>query len=350
MMFQTPSKVRNQQISSMPSESVTIIDIAKRANVSTATVSRVINNTVAVKKEKREAVLEAMEKLNFRPNSLARGLVSGRSMSIGVLTQDIGSPFYDWVARGVIKGMAGTGYSPMLVDGLWQRKTESELIDALLGQRVDGLVLIGGTLPIEKLDKLREQTPVVVVARNLPTWQNQCVYLDNFEAARETTQHLIELGHRSIAHVMGTKTHDDAKQRFGGFEKAMQDAGLEVNPDLVFEGDFTPQAGVMAIHSFFASREHFTAVFAANDMTAFGIRHALHLKGIRVPEDISIAGFDDQHESAFMVPALTTFRQPAVEMGQAASQALLKIMGGGQAEIPKMKGELQVRQSTLRLH
>ena len=332
----------------MQNRKVTILDIAEKARVSPATVSRVINKSVVVKESKRKVVLEAMDELGFRPNALARGLVSGRSMTIGVLTQDIGSPLYDNIAKGVIHGLKSSGYSAVLADGLWRENKEVEVINTLLDRQVDGLVLIGGRVSESELVKLRQRVPVILVGRELRGWEDYCVSIDNFSAAYEGTKFLIELGHRRIAHVKGRHNQEDAEQRFRGYRKALADAGIELIPDLVYQGDFFPQSGVLAVSSFLERGESFTAVFAANDMMAMGVRRALHQRSIRCPEDVSVVGFDDQIETAYLVPSLTTIRQPSVEMGMAASAALLDMIAGKPHKIPSLEASLQVRESTQR--
>ena len=334
----------------MPKSETTIQDIANHANVSKSTVSRVINNSSAVNQDKRTAVLKAMKTLGFEPNVVAQSLAGGRSMTIGILTQNIGSPFYDSVAQGVIERLAGTSYSPIFVDGQWQKSTESEVIRTLLGRRVDGLVLIGGDVPVRELNELRERLPTIVVARELVGWENQCIHVDNVDAGYRATKHLTNFGHRDIALLRGIKEHPDAIQRFEGYSKALSEANIELDPDLVYQGDFTAQSGVMAINSLINRGTHFSAVFAANDMVAFGARLALFRHGIRVPEEVSLIGFDDQAEAAFATPPLTTMRQPASEMGMAAAAALLKLIGKEPYQLPKLEVELKHRESVARLN
>ena len=324
---------------------VTIQDIARQAGVSKATVSRVLNGTTPVHEDKREAVREAIDRLGFRPNAVARSLAKGRSLTIGVLTQKIGAPFYDAIAQGVILGLGETGYSPIFVDGQWRTDLEVQAIQALVGRRVDGLVLIGGGIPGAQLTELSGDLPTVVVGRNLTDEQHDCIFTDNVEGGYLATQHLIEYGHRDIAIIRGIAEHADAVDRFDGYRRALAEENIELNPALVIDGDFSAESGVAAIDALLAREQEFTAVFAANDTTAFGARLALHRAGLRVPEDVSLVGFDDQAEAAFMVPPLTTIRQPAREMGAEASRALLSLIDGESFESRSLRGELQVRES-----
>lgn len=327
---------------------ITIQDIAAIANVSKSTVSRVLNNTTAVHPDKRKAVLDASARLGFEPNIVARSLASGRSMTIGVQTQCIGSPFYDAVSQGVVTGLGGTGYSPIFVDGQWQREAETQVIRALLGRRVDGLVLIGGDIPAEELSVLCGSTPTVIVARNI-LGQHRSIYMDNVDGGYRATNHLIEFGHRSIAIIRGIAHHPDASDRFEGYKKALAEANIEFDPGLVLDGDFSAESGVCAVNRLMKENKSFTAIFAANDMTAFGARLALHQHGLRVPEDVSIIGFDDQKEAAFMTPPLTTMKQPAREMGEQASRTILALIREEPFESQSLTGELQIRESVTRV-
>lgn len=333
----------------MQDSATTIQDIAKRANVSKSTVSRVMNNSSIVNEEKRTAVLTAMQALNYQPSPVARGLAGGKSMTIGILTQLMGSPFYGMVSEGIVNELKGTGYSPIFVDGLWQAEAEEAVIRTLLGRKVDGLILVGGNVSEAWLNRLRERVPTLVVGRNLPGWENRSVFIDNFAGGYDATKFLIDAGHRSIAHVMGVKSHPDALDRRDGYRKALEEAGIEYNPDLVVEGTFVAQSGVVAVESLLMKGLHFSAIFAANDMMAFGVRLALSRRGIRVPDDVSIIGFDDQKESAFMTPPLTTVRQPAAEMGEAVANAMVKLLGGEAYEMPRLAAELKIRESVSRI-
>lgn len=333
----------------MDIKNVTIQDIADTANVSKSTVSRVLNNSTPVNEKKRKAVLAAMKKLNFQPNIFARGLAGGQSMTVGVVIQNIGSPIYDTVAQGIIDGLRDSVYAPVFVDGQWNADVEERVIETLLGRHVDGLIIVGGTSTDEKLAELGQRKPVIVVARQVSTLPDQCIFIDNFQAAYKATRFLLDAGHRNIAHLTGIRRHQDASRRYKGYCKALQDADVEVSQDLVVEGNFNGQSGVLAVESLLMRGSSFSAIFAANDEMAYGARLALYRKGIRVPEDVSIIGFDDQPNSTFMTPPLTTVRQPALQMGQAAAAALVSALTGDDYELPELKAELVVRESVSRI-
>lgn len=167
-------------------------------------------------------------------------------------------------------------------------------------------------------------------------------------AAYGATQHLIEAGHQQIAHIMGDSAHHDALERRAGYMQALHDAQIAYRPELVVEGNFRRQAGLLGVEMLFARGQTFSAIFAANDQMAFGARLALHRRGIRVPDDISIVGFDDQPDSAYMIPPLTTVHQPAVEMGETAAKAMLDLLDGKPVKLSPLSTELILRESVAR--
>ncbi|MFN3190115.1 MAG: LacI family DNA-binding transcriptional regulator [Aureliella sp.] len=328
---------------------VTIQDIANEAKVSKSTVSRVLNGTTAVHPDKKEAVLAASRRLGFKPNFFAQSLAKGRSMTIGVQTQLMGSPFYDTISQGIISEMRGSGYSPIFVDGQWTAESEEEGIQALIGRRVDGLILICGAISAERIREICGQLPTVIVARELPAEHHNCIYVDNVDAGYRATQHLVYFGHREIAMVQGLAHHPDAIDRLEGYKKALAENDIPFDPELIVEGTFLPESGEAAVDQLLANNKKFSAVFASNDMMAFGVRLALHKRGLRVPEDVSIVGFDDQAESAFTTPPLTTVRQPAIEMGRLAAQSVLELIDGKTFEPRAMQAQLQARESVARI-
>lgn len=327
-------------------ETITISDIAQKAGVSISTVSRVLSGTTNVSETKRKSVLEAVDDLDYQPNVFARGLASGQSMAIGVLTQNFGSPFYDAILRGVVLGLQGTSYFPIFADGQWQSELEREAILAMMQRKIDGLIVIGGFLTFAAFEQYAGQIPVVVAARHLPDFEEHCIYIDNIEAAYMATQHLIELGHQRIAHISGRADHQDALERRQGYLMALQDAGIAPIDGLIVEGNFRRQSGVMAIEMLLSQGISFSAIFAANDQMAYGARLALYRRGIRVPEDLSLVGFDDEPAAAYMIPPLTTIRQPSEQIGQGAARLILAHLDGDSITLPNLKAELIIREST----
>lgn len=327
---------------------VTLAQVARAAGVSASTVSRILNGTARVSAEKREVVERTLARLNYRPNVLARGLASGRTMSIGVLTQDISSPFYGEALRGVEQGLAGSGYLPVFMSGHWHAEEETQATDLLLARRVDALLILGGVMPDAQLRQVADRVPLVALGRSLPDLAGQCMRMDNRRGAYLATNYLIELGHRAVAHIAGIPRHRDAQDRLEGYRAALEDARIDFDPDLVLEGDFLEHSGFLAATRLVEGRKLFTAVFAANDQMAYGARLALHRKGLRVPEDISLVGFDDLAGSLYTSPPLTTVRQPVHDMGLAAAQCVLRMLAGQPPFLPPLQVELAIRESTTR--
>ncbi|WP_034388759.1 LacI family DNA-binding transcriptional regulator [Deinococcus sp. YIM 77859] len=327
---------------------VTLTQVARAAGVSASTVSRILNGSANVSAEKREAVERTLARLNYRPNVLARGLASGRTMSIGVLTQDISSPFYGEALRGIEQGLKGSSYLPLFMSGHWHAEEETEAIDLLLARKVDALLILGSVMPDEQLREVACRVPLVALGRFLPELAGQCLRVDNRQGAYLATRHLIEMGHRSIAHIAGLASHRDAQDRLSGYRAALEEAGIGFDPGLVLEGDFLEHSGFLATTRLVEGRQLFTAIFAANDQMAYGARLALHRKGLRVPEDISLVGFDDLAGSMYTSPPLTTVRQPIHDMGFAATQCVLRMLAGQAPSLPPFQVELIIRESTAR--
>ncbi|MDM8532013.1 LacI family DNA-binding transcriptional regulator, partial [Anaerolineales bacterium HSG25] len=325
---------------------ITIRDIAREANVSASTVSRVLNNTTAVTENKRQAVLEAVKKLNYRPNIIAQGLVRGQSMAIGILTQDLASPFYGGMHQGIEQGLSTSGYQPLFVSGNWTPSKEIEALDMLVQRQVDGLIIMAGTVLDERIRQIAERMPLVVVGGRLKDLEKQCLQIDNQKAAYTATQHLIELGHRRIVHITGMPTHPDAIKRKQGYEQALNEADIEIDPTLIIEGTFRRRSGLFAIETLLTRGTQFSAIFAANDQITNGVYLALFRRGIRIPDDVSIVGFDDQRYSAYMSPPLTTIYHPIVEMGVAAAKAVITLINGEPINLPVPSTKLVIREST----
>ena len=329
-------------------KNITIQDIAERANVSISTVSRVINSTAPVAPETREKVLGVIAELNYKPNLFAQGLAGGHSRTIGVLTQLIGSPFYDVILRGILKGIDGSGYSPLFADGGWDAEKDLIALNMFIQRQVDGLILLNGHAPEEILIEIASQIPMIIVGRDIPDLKEQCLPFDDFYAAQTATQYLIQSGHQRIAHITGLKNHQDAIERQDGYLMALREAGIEPNPDLIIEGDFTEPSGVMAVEMLLMRGHIFSAIFAANDQMAYGARLALYRRGLRVPEDVSLVGFDDQAPSAYMIPPLTSVRRPPLEIGEAVGQALVQLLQGKSVTLPKFQSKLIIRELVIR--
>ncbi|MHB8627931.1 MAG: LacI family DNA-binding transcriptional regulator [Aggregatilineales bacterium] len=332
-------------------QAVTILDIARQAGVSPSTVSRILNDTTPVAPKKKAAVMEVIERLNYRPNSTARGLVLGKTGAIGILTQNIGGgPFYGPMLSGIEDRLQGSGFYPIFASGRWVLESELQAVDVLLERRIEGLIVLGGRLPDKFLCDLSQTIPLIILVRPVAGLENHCLVIDNFVAAYRAVSYLMAMGHTVIAHLMGPCWQADAVQRRDGYVQALRDAGFPLDLDLIVEGDYTEPSGMRATEQLVARHDQkpFTAIFAANDQIAVGARLALHNMGLSVPEDVSLVGFDDQLGSEYMSPPLTTIRQPSYDMGCSAGEAILALLAGKQPQLPSVPIELIVRKSVAR--
>ncbi len=328
----------------------TLEDIARKTGVSPSTVSRVLNGSKRVADDKRALVLAAIEESGYRPNLVARGLVRGRSMTIGVLMQDISSPFFARMVSGIEQGLDQSEYRPMFASTHWRaehQEDEARSLQLLLERRVDGVIVLASSIPDEGLRATAAQLPLVVVARNVPGIEAQCLFIDNEEGAYRATRYLLGLGHTRIAHLAGTPGHPDATDRLAGYRRALAEAGLAVNPNMIIAGNFLEQSGLSTLEQLLARGEHFTAIFAANDQMAYGAMLGLFNHGYRIPTDVSLVGFDDQFLSAYTLPPLSTVRQPSEEMGRAAAEAMLRLLSNEPPLIPSFTADLVVRKSAM---
>jgi LacI family transcriptional regulator len=328
---------------------VTVHEVARVAGVSAATVSRFLNGTAKVSDEKRQAIESVIEKLNYKPNVLAQNLKAGSSRTIGVLTQSLVSGYFADAMAGIDDALQGTGYAPLIVSGHWHADEEAERIELLIARRVDGLVILSGKLKDAQILKLAHRVPIVAFGRELDGPQAYGFCLDNYWGACEAVEHLVLQGHRNIAFITGPSDHQDALARLAGYRDTLAKHKIRENQSLVMAGDFSESGGLLAVERLLESGQQFTAIFAANDLTAYGARLALYRRGIRVPEDISVVGFDDLHSSMYTTPPLTTVRQPLFDVGRCLGQAILKMIGQRPLDIDVPQLSLMVRESVRRL-
>lgn len=327
---------------------VTLEMVAERSGVSPSTVSRILNGTAVVSQDKRALVERSIADLGFVPNPMARGLAGGRTLSVGVVTQAIDSPFYGIALRGIEDELDKSGYSALYVSGHWNAVEEARCIETLRSRRVDGIIVLTGRLSDAALRACAKTVPIVATGRTLKASGLVSLKFDNVAGARMATEHLIQLGHRRIAFIAGDPAHPDAIEREQGYRAALDAAGIAPEAGLVVVGQFHEESGRQAIDHLLKSRQRFTAVFAANDQMAFGAALALHQRGLRVPEDISLVGFDDLAASMYALPPLSTVHQPGYELGRLAATAMLQLLAGRQPRIDVPAPRLVVRESSAR--
>jgi LacI family transcriptional regulator len=340
------SERRRRRATNPKGPAVTLEMVAREAGVSPSTVSRILNGTARVRDTKARAVEAAIARLQFKPDPVARSLARGRSMSIGVVTQAIESPFYGEVLAAIEKGLIRASYSPLFVSGHWREADERRCVSHLLSRRVDGIILLTSCLPEEELVELSQTVPLVLTGRRVRAERIHCLDVDSTAGARLATTYLLEQGHRRIAFISGPGNHLDAIQRLNGYKSALAAARVPYNGKLVAAGDYTESGGHAAMKLLLERRTGLTAVFASNDQSAYGAMLALHDHGLGVPQDVSIMGFDDLPASAYTIPRLTTLHRSNDQVGEGAAEAMIDLVSGRRPVARKVEMTLAIREST----
>ncbi len=325
---------------------VTIYEIAKEAGVSPSTAARILSGRSQGRAKTRAAVLAAAKRLNYQLNLAAQNLSRGKSMSIGVLVPDIADPFFVEILRGIEKGLHNSAYFPLIGSMHWRLGEARNALDLLLGHRVGGLIVATTHLPPERLYRVAQEMPLLLIGELVEPIRERCLAIDNEEAAYRATRHLIDLGHRRIAYISGPPLHWHTTPRLAGYRRALEEAGLELQPELVLAGNYEESSGYHAMKELIRRGIPFSAVFASNDAMAYGARLALFESGLAVPEQVSLVGFDDLPWSSYLIPPLTTVRQPGYEMGLSAARGVLQMLSGQPFQPPRFYGELVVRNSS----
>lgn len=332
---------------------VTIKDIAKEADVSITTVSRVLNNKPDVSPETKKKIQEVIDKLGYNPNTIARGLVLNKTYTIGLIIPDISNPFFPEVAHGIEHKARELGYSVIFYNTNNDRKAEKYAIELMKSKRVDGIILSLSIENEKELDKLAEEKfPIVELDRKVPDSHFPTVTIDNVKSAYQATRHLVELGHTRIAHITGDLGTQTGLDRLAGFKKVIEEFHLEVRDSWIQEGNYSREAGYRKMKYLLGLWEKPTAVFAANDLIAIGAYQAVIEEDLKIPDDISIIGLDDIDMASIVRPGLTTMRFPKHELGQKAAEILIKEIENPNLERNDviLDTELVVRGSTKELN
>ncbi len=319
---------------------VTLKDIAREAGVSISTACRALNNSFGIHDETRRRIADIAARLNYRTNQVARGLVTGQSHSIGLVISDIRNPFFAEVARGAEDAAFHAGRDLVLCNSDLNAEKQMRYLEWLVAKRIDGIVMNSvAPLASAQQDQLWSAgVPIVLLnlslaQRRSPIRHFSAAIADNLAGGEIAGNYLIDLGHVSVIHITGPRTHGNFADRAIGFLKAFRNRGLP-KPRVVY-GEHTFGAAYEAGRQYVAADRSITAIFAGNDVVAFGCMRALMEKGIRIPEDISIIGFDNVEMSQITSPPLTTIDQPKYETGKAAVEMLLTMMTKGGVHEPE---------------
>ncbi|WML45679.1 catabolite control protein A [Neobacillus sp. PS3-40] len=307
---------------------ITIYDVAREANVSMATVSRVVNGNPNVKPVTRKKVSEVIDRLGYRPNAVARGLASKKTTTVGVIIPDISNIFFAELARGIEDIATMYKYNIILSNSDQNKEKELHLLNTMLGKQVDGLVFMGGNITSGHVEEF-EKSPVPIVLAGSIEETNviPSVNIDYEQAVYDSVKEFIDKGHKNIAFVVGP-LHEpkNAEKKLKGYQNALKDAGIPLNEDLVFEGDYTYDSGLEAFDKLLESQERPTAILVGSDEMALGVVHGAEDKGFNIPEDFEVITSDNTRLSLMVRPQLTTIVQPLYDIGAVAMRLLTKLM------------------------
>lgn len=332
----------------MRSRKPTMEDVAREAGVSRALVSLVIRDSPKVSEERRERVRQAIAKLDYRPNAMARSLASRRTDTIGLMLNDLNNPFFTEIAASLERQASAEGLRVLMTTGGRDPQRERAMLEALTEYRADGIVIASPVMKVSDIAAITGDTPVALVSRNTTNPAIDCVVTDEALGARLAVDHLIELGHERIVHIDGRAAASSSGRRTG-YRRAMKAAGLERHIR-VLPGQFTEQAGIIATERLLAEAgeksELPTAIFAGNDLQACGVLDTLETAGLRIPEDISVVGFDNTFLAALHHMSLTTIDQPRAEIGRIALRLVKERLAGRRTQAVRRTVPTLVPRST----
>jgi LacI family transcriptional regulator len=328
---------------------VTIYDVAREANVSMATVSRVVNGNPNVKPSTRKKVLEAIERLGYRPNAVARGLASKKTTTVGVIIPDISSIFFAELARGIEDIATMYKYNIILSNSDQNKDKELHLLNTMLGKQVDGILFMGGYISEEHVAEFKKSpVPIVLAATIEENSIIPSVNIDYEQAAYDAVAFLIEKGHKRIAYVTGPADDPINNKKLAGYRRALEEHGLTYDENLIIEGDYSYDSGIEAYEKITELDEQPTAVFVGTDEMALGVIHSAQDHGVNIPEQLEVVGFDNTRLATMVRPRLTTVVQPMYDIGAVAMRLLTKYMNKEHVDnhIVVLPHRIEYRQST----
>ena len=329
-----------------------IHDVAYRAGVSPATVSRVYNQPKLVSPATRKRVTTAAAELDYLPNAVARGLATGRSGVVGLIVPDITNPYFGYIARGCSDAFNQRQLTLALYNSEEQSSREDYMRLLIHQRQADGLIITSEAASIDKVSEhiSKSQIPTVYIERQPDEPHIDAVYVDNQRAAQCAVEYLLTLGHKKIATITGAMSTMTGKERLQGFLKGLTQAGIHLLDTYIYEGNFKLDGGAAAAEQIMASPDPPTAVFVASDLMAYGAIGAFTSNGWDVPGTISVVGCEDLPFSRYFSPKLTTMRIPIYEIGRHAAQLLIKRLAkpARKASIEVLGAELIIRQSACR--
>ncbi len=326
-----------------------IQDVAMRAGVSVATVSRVINGNCKVRPETERAVRQAMDYFHYHPNFSARNLRRMETKTVLVLMSTIVNPFLAKIVKAIEDVGMRQGYHTMICTTYDDAAREEAYVDLLRKHFADGAILIGTRLKATELRKLRQQVPLVQCSEFIPNLMIPYVTIDNCQAGYDAAKHLISLGRRRIVHITVDNGTSSSQLRLEGYRRALKEAGIDFDPKLIVNGNYGYRNALSVMRHFIKKGIAFDGVFACSDRMAAGAIHSAEEAGLRVPEDVAVVGFDNTDVGYLVKPHITSVFQSGKEMGEAAAQILWKLIEGKEVcERIILKHQLMIRESTMK--
>ncbi|ULL19831.1 LacI family transcriptional regulator [Paenibacillus sp. H1-7] len=295
---------------------IKIVDVAAKAGVSSATVSRVLNNSSSVTAATKEKVMKIIHELGYQPNAAAKNLRSQKTMAIGVIVPEINNSYYAEVIKGIENKAYAMKYKVIICDTGNNKEKELEFINLLMDKTVDSMILVTPLQSDEEICRLADLNySVGIVGRYIEHPTIPCVFTDNVKFSRDVVNHLVEQGHREIAFLSGYADAIDSYDRLEGYLKALREHHIPFRPEWVENGNFSEQGGYKAMKRLFEKKVSFTAIYSANDEMALGVYQACAELGIQIPEQLAIVGVDNNRVSRYITPKLSTVAQPKFKMG-----------------------------------
>ena len=330
----------------------TIRQISKHAQVSIATVSRVINNSKWVAEATREKVLDAINELGYRSNKTPSSIEAFRSNIVGLVVSDLSGPFFGELMYSVENILRQEGRRLMITNGHGDLAGEREAIHFLLKHHCDALILHLDAMSDEEIIGFiqAQKTPAIVINRYIPELAKNCIALDNEQGGYLATRALLDRGHRQLACITGPLSKPDARARLQGYRRAIEEVGMCYNEDRIVEADFNESAGAKAISRIIKRNLSFTGVVCGNDLMAIGVIRRLQEHNLRVPDHVSVVGYDDVMLAGYVQPSLATVRVPVARMAQQAAKLAISLSQHEKCDINRMfKPDLVLRQSVREL-
>ncbi|WP_417558664.1 LacI family DNA-binding transcriptional regulator [Mesoflavibacter zeaxanthinifaciens] len=330
----------------------TIYDIAKRLDITAATVSRALNNNPKISKATRELVLKTAEKMNYEQNKLALALKSGKSNNVGVIVPRIDSNFFGSVIRGIEEELYPKGYHVIICQTQESEAKETANIDTLLNAQVDGILISTSSNQIKPFERIiKKNIPLIFFDRKKSMDGVSSVVINDYEGGYKATKHLIDQGFTKIAHLCVDKTIEIYRERCKGYKQALIDSGIDIKEEYIVQAKSNREEGAKAVDTLLKLENPPKAIFSSSDFAALGAIQELKSRGYKIPNDFAVAGFSNEPFTKFMELTITTVDQSALEMGKIAANVFLEQMENTDIKIEKkviLEPELIVRESSLK--